>query len=115
MKANGDYIAALAAAKKADNAARKLDAKERKANTLKPAARNALTKRVTGRLTEIASPYFNRGIPYGAEASKWKRELDTAYQKIYIEQGPEKADEFLTYRINKDKPNFKTLFKKKKN
>jgi len=115
MKANGDYIAALAAAKKAENAARKIDAKERKANTLKPAARNALTKRVTGRLTEIASPYFRNGIPIGAEASKWKRVLDTAYQKVYIEQGPEKADEFLTYRINEDERNFKTLFKKKKN
>lgn len=108
LKVNRDYIAALTAAKKAENEAKKL-------KILKPAQRNALTKRVTGRLKEITSTYFRGGIPYGAEASKWKRELDTAYQKIYIEQGPEKADEFLTYRINKDAPNFKTLFKKKKN
>ena len=113
MKANGDYIAALAAAKKADNAARKLDAKERKEGQLTIADQRRLTEVVTERLSDIAGGYFRKGASIGVKATKYKRDLDNAFQDMYIRKGKKAADDFLAFTLKQDMPNFSKMFSKK--
>ena len=113
MKENGDYIAALAAAKKADNAARKIDAKERKEGQLSIADQRRLTEVVTERLSDIAGGYFRKGASIGVEATKYKRDLDNAFQDMYIRKGKKAADDFLAFTLKQDMPNFSKMFSKK--
>jgi hypothetical protein len=113
MKENGDYIAALAAAKKADNAARKIDAKERKEGQLNIADQVRLTGIVTERLSDIAGGYFRKGASIGVKATKYKRDLDNAFQDMYFRKGKKAADDFLAFTLKQDMPNFSKMFSKK--
>ena len=113
MKANGDYIAALAAAKKAENAARKIDAKERKEGQLTIADQRRLTEVVTERLSDIAGGYFRKGASIGVKATKYKRDLDNAFQDMYVRRGKKAADDFLAFTLKQDMPNFSKMFSKK--
>jgi hypothetical protein len=113
MKANGDYIAALAAATKADNAARKIAAKERKEGELNIADQRRLTEVVTERLSDIAGGYFRKGASIGVAATKYKRDLDNAFQDMYIRKGKKAADDFLAFTLKEDMPKFPEMFSKK--
>ena len=113
LKVNGDYIAALAAAKKAENAARVLDAKERKEGQLTIADQRRLTEVVTERLSDIAGGYFRKGASIGVKATKYKRDLDNAFQDMYVREGKKAADDFLAFTLKEDMPKFPEMFSKK--
>ena len=113
MKANGDYIAALAAAKKAENAARKIDAKERKEGQLEAKDIGPASKTIDNVLTRVASGIFRKGIGISNKARNYKEDLRAQYIAKLSELGPVGATDWLTNRVKKDSPNYSKLVDKK--
>jgi len=90
MKANGDYIAALAAAKKAENAARRLDAKDQAKGAIKSADIKNLNDVFNNAFASV-KPFY--GIGKGNPMDK--KQAD--YKSIVIERAVEIANKNKAY------------------
>jgi len=113
LKVNGDYIAALAAAKKAENAAKKIAAKERKEGQLEAKDIGPARKTIDTVLTRVASGIFRKGIGVSNKARNYKEDLTAQYIAKLSELGPVGATDWLTNRVKKDSPNYFKLVDKK--
>jgi hypothetical protein len=113
LKVNGDYIAALAAAKKAENAAKKIAAKERKEGQLEAKDIGPARKTIDTVLTRVASGIFRKGIGISNKARNYKEDLRAQYIAKLSELGPVGATDWLTNRVKKDSPNYSKLVDKK--
>ena len=92
MKANGDYIAALAAAKKAENAARRLDAKDKAKGAIKSADIKNLNDVFNNAFASLKPFYgIGKGTPMDKKQADYKASVMDKAVKIASGEGAYKG------------------------